>query len=210
MVPWPLQILLLGCFSYFSVPGALPQQAAASGTATEADQLQPALVALTQAVRQLRIDKWKAPGPVRDDAARNVNSIETDLDTTLPSLITATVPSSPTDSTLAPTFAVYRNIDALYDVVLRVSLTAELAAPDVETDALDHALARLESARKALGDSIAGGIRRQQQKVLALEAAAAAAPPPAPAAPTKTVVEDGPQSAPKAARKKKAAPPPPQ
>ena len=206
MLRWLTPFLLLCSLSFFSVPGALPQQAAAAGT----DDLQPALVALTQAVRQLRIDKWKAPGPVRDDAARNVNSIETDLDTTLPGLIAATEPSSPSGSTLAPTFAVYRNIDALYDVVLRVSLTAELAAPDVEIEALDHALSRLEAARKALGDSIAGGISQQQQKVLALQAAAAAAPPPPPAAPSKTVVEDGPQPATKTARKKKAAPPPPQ
>ncbi len=202
------------CVHFLSVAGlgTVLLLGSALGQAPPADSdLQPALVALTQAVRQLRIDKWKAPGPVRDDAARNVNSIENDLDTTLPGLIAATQSSSEGGgSTLAPTFAVYRNLDALYDVVLRVSLTAELAAPDVEIEALDHALARLEAARKALGDSIAGGISQQQKKVLALQAATTAPPSTPAASPSKTVVEDGPQPAAKAARKKKATTPPPQ
>jgi hypothetical protein len=196
LLPVLAAVLLLPCAPH----PAWAQQAAAAAP----DQLQPALVSLTQAIRQLRIDKWKAPGPVKDDAARNVDSIERDLNGTLPGLIDA-AQSAPS---IQASFAVYRNLDALYDVALRVSLTAELAAPDVEVEALDHALGRLEEARKELGDQIAASATRQQQSLAELQAAAArpvAAPTPPPAA--STVVQDGPQtkSAAKPARKKKAA-----
>ena len=189
------------------VPMAIVAQQPSSAAT---DQLQPALVSLTQAVRLVRVDKWKAPGPVREDASRNLDSIERDLDGTLPGLIAATQ----TTPSMSANFAVYRNLEALYDVVLRVSLTAELAAPDVESEALDHALAQLESARKGLGETIAGSIEQQQQTIVQLQAASSrvAAPPPPP--PTTTVVNDGPQpstrTAAKAAKKKKAAAPPPQ
>ncbi len=165
--------------------------------------LQPTLSELRSTIAGLHIAKWKAPGPVKDEALGNAGSINRDLENTLPALLQQ---ADATPQSVANTFAVYRNFDALYEVLLRVSGTAELAAPDEEAANLAHSLVTLDAARRALADSILSASRAQE---LALQQArqppptAAALPPPASA----TVVDDGPTAAP-AHRKPKAKPKP--
>jgi hypothetical protein len=89
--------------------------------------VQPALLDVQRTVGSLNTGRWKAPNEVRAAADRNVSSIQRDLVETLPNLLNQADAAS---GSVPPAFAVYRNIDALYDVLLRVSQTASLAAPD--------------------------------------------------------------------------------
>lgn len=171
--------------------------------------LQPTLAELRSTLAGLRIAKWKAPGPVRDEAEQNAASINRDLEGTLPGLLDQ-MDAAP--ASVAASFAVYRNLDALYEVVLRVSATADLAAPDVESNNLSHSLTTLEAARRALGDSILATSRaldlaRQQE-----QQHPAAAPTQPAAIPPTTLVKDGPAAAParRKARPRPATPPAPQ
>jgi hypothetical protein len=159
---------------------------------------------LRSTIAGLHIAKWKAPGPVKDEAQGNAGSIDRDLQGTLPALI-AQADAAP--QSVADSFAVYRNLDALYDVLLRVSGTADLAAPDDEAANLTHSLMTLEAARRALADSILSASHAeesalQQARQQLMVQRAPAPPPPA----TVTVVSDGPESATPAHKKPKPKP----
>jgi hypothetical protein len=162
--------------------------------------LQPALIDVQRSMSALTVSRWKAPSDVRNVAQENVASIERDLTDTLPALLSQ---ADAATGSVSPEFAVYRNIDALYDVLLRIYATASLAAPQGEADALYSSLQKLETARRQLGDTILSASQAREAEVVRLQAAVkAAAATPAQAAPAKTtVVDDGPAAS--AARKKK-------
>jgi hypothetical protein len=82
---------------------------------------------------------------------------------------------------------VYRNVDALYDTLLRVVETADLAAPSSEANALEAALSSLENARAQVGDAILSGAQVQQDQLIRLRTAIRAAEA-AERAPVKTTV----------------------
>jgi hypothetical protein len=172
-------------------------------TAPAIQALRPAVDKVSAVVAGLTISRWKAPGEVRTSTQQDVNSIQRDLSSTLPPLLD----QAQGPGALAPSFAVYRNIDALYDVLLRVSEMASLAGPGEEAAQLEDARASLEAARGQLGNSLLQTISVQDTRIVQLRsdlARAAQSKPPA-AAPTKIVVDDGPAPAPK--RKKKPAAP---
>ncbi|HZD49372.1 MAG TPA: hypothetical protein VE178_11565 [Silvibacterium sp.] len=156
----------------------------------------------------LNIARWKAPGEVRGAAQQNASSIQSDLANTLPSLITQ-ADASP--GTVPSSFSVYRNIDALYDVLLRVYATASLAAPENEANALGASLQRLEDARRQLGDAILGASKEHEAQIIQLQAAlkaanTARAEQPAPKT---AVIDDGPAATQTPKKKKKPATKPP-
>lgn len=137
-------------------------------------------------------------GSVRDAAQQNVDSIQRDLGSTLPGLL-AQADSAP--ESVSPSFAVYRNIDALYDVLLRVSEMANLAASSSESDAVASSLQRLESARRALGDAILQNSQRNEAQIVALRDQARTARPASGAQPTETIIDDGAEPAKKPRKK---------
>lgn len=156
------------------VPSAPPPAAPPSAT------LQPSLDVLRTALTIIHIDRWKAPTAVRDEAQSNLGSIQRDVQSTLPTLLTA-ADAAPTSA--AKALPVYRNVEALYDVLLRVDTTARLAAPSDQTSALDQALTRLDGSRRALGDQLQQTAAAQETQVVNLQAALKAVPPPAPPPP---------------------------
>ena len=163
---------------------------------------------IQRSISALNIQRWKAPGEVKNAAQQNTASIQRDLSDTLPGLLNK-ADAAPT--AVPPAFAVYRNIDALYDVLLRVSQTASLAAPQTEADGLFSSLSKLEGARSQLGDAILNASQQREDEVVKLEAAvraAAQAQAQAPS-PKASVVEDGPAPSSPAKKKKKPAPKPP-
>jgi hypothetical protein len=170
--------------------------------------LQPALTDVQRSMSALTISRWKAPNDVRNAAQQNAASIQRDLTDTLPPLLSQ---ADAAGGSVPQAFAVYRNIDALYDVLLRVYGTSSLAAPQGEADELFSSLQRLESARTQLGDAILGASQAREAEVVRLQAAVkAAAATPAPAAPAKTtVVDDGPAASTTKKKKKPAAKPAP-
>jgi hypothetical protein len=110
---------------------------------------------------------------------------------------------------LSPAFAVFRNLDALYDVLLRVTETAALAGSGSDAGSLEDARATLEDGRAKLGAWLLQSISAQDAQIAHMQATAAAKPAVAPAAPPKIVIDDGPEN-PKPRKKKPAPTPAPQ
>jgi hypothetical protein len=159
-----------------AAPPPAPQQTSRPPSAI----MQPAIETLRQTIWILRPEKWKASDGVRRETSSNVDSIHRDLTNTLPSLLTAADQAPDSVSRMLPA---YRNVEALYDVLLRVAEAANIAAPGKENDALERARTTLEDARRTLGDRLTSAALAQDQQVHSLQTALRAVPPaPAPVA----------------------------
>lgn len=179
--------------------GMLVSQTAASDASVAAqpalqkpsELLQPALATVRQTIDGLRIDKWKDVNGVRDETAANMNSIRTDLETTLPALL-ATADAAP--GSVVKVLPVFRNVDALYDVLLRIAQSGAICAPRPQVAALEQAVASLETSRRTLGDRLEGAASTQEQLLLDTQAALRARPVPvaAPVVPAPIVRETPP------------------
>ena len=189
-----------------AAPACFPQAAASPNqpnpaVAKASDLLHPALSQISQTVVALNISRWKAPNEVRSATQQNIDSIQRDLNNTLPGLLAA---ADAAPEAVSAVFPVYRNIDALYDVLLRVSQTANLAASQKEATDITGALERLESARADLGNAILNASKNNEAEMMKLrtaiqqEAAAKAAAPP-----KTTVVNDGPAPSTSTTKRKK-------
>jgi len=142
--------------------------------------VQPAIGALKQTLIAVHLEKWKMSKAVRDVTVGNINSIGRDVDSTLPSLL-ATADAAP--NSVAGMLPVSRNMAALYDVLLRVTVVAEVSAPKDQADALEQAMVNLEGTRHTFDDQVQGAaVLRDQQvsdlrKTLASRPAVVVAPP---------------------------------
>ena len=181
LFPSALSLILLGlpCTAFAQAPGLppAPAQAAQSPSAT----MQPALDDLQQVLGSLRPDKWKGPGEVREEASANIDSIHRDLQGTLPSLL-ASADAAP--NSVAQILPAFRNIEALYDVLLRVTEAGNLFAPNEQKQALEQTRAKLEDARRSLGERLQALAVAHEKQIHDLQAAVhAMASAPAPACP---------------------------
>jgi hypothetical protein len=168
--------------------------------------LRPALANVQAAIGNVNLSRWKASAATRTAVQQDIGSMQRDLNATLPGLVTSAEASGP--GVLAPSFAVFRNLDALYDVLLRVSETAALAGSESDAGSLEDARAGLEDGRGKLGAWLLQSIGAQDAQITRQQAPAAQAATPAPA-PSKIVVDDGP-TAPKPHKKKPVPTPAPQ
>lgn len=164
------------CLVSAAQPPAAQPPAAMQAQGTSSATMQPALDTLAQALEVLRPDKWKTPDAIKQETGSNIDSIHRDIQTTLPQLL-ATADAAP--NSVSQLLPAYRNVEALYDVLLRVAQVANLAAPGQQSAAIDHARASLEDARRALGDHLNSTVLTQEQQVHRLQAALRAVPPPA-------------------------------
>jgi hypothetical protein len=153
-------------------------------------QLQPALDSLGQTVGALNLDKWKK-GSIRDEAGANLSSIQRDLQSTLPPLLTQ---ADAVPQAMSRQLPIARNIDALYDVLLRVVDGARIAAPSDQFSQLQSAMTDLEKARHALNDGLQSMAAAQEKQIGDLQVALKSQPapvcpvvaaPPPPPPPTK-------------------------
>jgi hypothetical protein len=212
-------LLLLGCSwpAYAQAPQAPPAPpAAAAPPAAPAPagfasaNLRPALGNVQTVIANLNLAHWKVPNETRATVQQDIGSMQRDLTTTLPPLMMQADAAAATGpAALAPAFAVFRNLDALYDVLLRVAETAALTGPASDAGSLEDARAGLEDGRAKLGAWLLQSLGAQDAQVVRLQAQAAPQPGAAPPAPTKIVVNDGPDTA-KTRKKKPAATPAPQ
>ncbi len=159
----------------------------------------PALQSVGRAGSGVDLNKWKGSTAMREEVDANLASMQKDLQNTLPALLTA-ADAAPTSA--AASLPVLLNMDALYNVLLRVTIASRSGAPRDQNTALEQAAVLLDSARRDLGDVIVTAAKAQDKRIADLQAtvqqqaaalAAAAAPPPPPAAPA---------AAPKPKRKK--------
>jgi len=177
-----------------SAQSATPANGPADPPITVSATLRPALSQVGQSLSSISVRRWKAPSDVKSAADQDVSSIQRDLNGTLAGLLQQ---ADAAPGSVPAAFAVYRNVDALYDTLLRVVLTANLAASDQEAQSLQAALSTLESARGTLGDSILNASQSQQAQLVQIRAALARAATVQRAPVTTTVVDDGPAEKPK-------------
>lgn len=163
-------------FAQTPSPAGPPAQTAVLPSAT----LQPSLEILKSALGGTNVDRWKASNAIKGEASANLRSIANDITSTLPSLLAA-ADSAPNSA--ARVLPAYRNADALYDVLLRVVVSAHLYAPADQSSELQQALQSLEDSRRALGDQLILAAQAQETQVGRLEAQLRAIPPPQPPPP---------------------------
>ncbi len=137
-----------------------------SAQATVTATLHPALESVHKTLDGLHLDKWKK-GSIRDEAGQNVSQIIRDIDVNLPPLIQT---ADAAQGTLSKVLPVSRNINALYDVLLRVSEASRISGPDDQAAELQQALVTLGNARLALGDRIQGSADGLEKQVVDLRA----------------------------------------
>lgn len=126
--------------------------------------LQPALDQVGVSLRQIQIDHWKLSREWKAQIQSDANSIHQDLSAQLPALLQKTQ-TSPAE--IGPRLSVLRNVDALYDVLVRVTTAANLAGR-ADAPALESALQRLELARKTTADGLLQAVAGQDQEVVQL------------------------------------------
>ena len=180
-----------------AVNPAQPRTQASLVLGNALQQVSIATAHLRRALDSINVPKWKAPGDVRQTTMSDVDSMQRDVTDTLPNLINTALADP---AKISPAFAVYRNVDALYDVLLRVSETAQLAGSN-DAPFLEDQRSGLEDARTQLGAALLQSAQAQDAEVVHLRSAAVAAPPPPP--PAKTVIDDGPATKSKSTTTKK-------
>lgn len=150
-----------------SAPPAAPQSIQTASTI-----MQPALDEVLRATGDLSPEHWRTSNAMRQETAANIDSIRRDLTGSLPSLLNA---ADRAPNSVAQILPAYRNVEALYDVLLRVTETSRMSASKQQTAALEQALNELEGARRALGERMQTVAVAREQRVHDLEAAARAA-----------------------------------
>ena len=100
-------------------------------------------------LQALRIDKWKTESDQKRQAQGNADSLVRNMTAALPTMITAarTNPNS-----FAANFKLYRNISALYDVMLPLTESAGAFGQKGEFQALGEQLQRWDEIRRQFGD----------------------------------------------------------
>jgi hypothetical protein len=181
-----------GPVSYTSVTqlnGLLEQLETASKT-TQAD------------LTKLRIERWKTDGSSKKQALSDVESIQRNLQNALPEMI-GQLRNSPEDMTA--TFKLYRNLDALYDVVSGVVEMAGAFGAKDDFQALSNDLNSFEGTRKQLAERMNTLATSKEQEIVRLRADLKTAQAAIPAAPPKKIVIDDNEPAKKPVAKKKPA-----
>jgi len=171
----------------------LPTAPAQPSSAAPSDLLKPALADLSQTINGLKLEKWKG-GSVRSEAAANVASIQKDLQGALANLL-ADADAAP--DSLGKLLPVSRNVDALYDVLLRVVDGARVAGSGDQVAQLQQTIFNLEKARQALNTRIEETAEIREKEVVDLRVALKTQP-----APVCPVIPPTPPTAAAAAKKK--------
>ncbi len=157
----------------------------------------------TQAdLTKLRIERWKTDNSAKKQAVADVDSIQRNLQNALPEMI-AQLHNSPED--LPATFKLYRNLDALYDVLGGVVESAGAFGPKDDFQALSNDLSSFESARKQLAERLENLAGSKEQEIVRLRAELKTAQAAIPAPPPKKIVVDDNEPAKKPVVKKKPA-----
>jgi hypothetical protein len=183
-----------GPVSYASVTqlnGLLAQLEGASKT-TQAD------------LSKLRIERWKTDGSYKKQSLSNVDSIQRNLQGALPEII-GQLRTAPED--LPATFRLYRNLDALYDVLGSVVESTGAFGSKDDLQALSNDLSNFEGTRKQFAGRIETLASSKEAEITRLHAELKTAQAAIPAAPPKIKVIDDNEPKKPAPKKKPAAKP---
>ncbi len=201
-------ILFVAAFSCLAQNTASPQQSAPTAPAYGSQpntQLAPVLSQIEQAAQQsnldlakLRIEKWKTDGDTKNQSSANAQSLMRNLIGALPEML-AGVRNAP--NSLAPTVKLYRDLNAVYDVLSSLTESAGAFGPKDDYRALATDSQSLDASRRALGDYLENAAAIKDAQVQDLLARAATVAKAAPV--TRTVVDDNEPPKPVTRKKKK-------
>lgn len=136
---------------------------------------------------RLRIEHWKTDNSSKRTALTNVDSVQRNLQGALPEII-AGLRAAPED--LPATFKLYRNLDALYDVLGNVVELAGAFGSKDDVQALANDLSAFESTRKQLAERIETLSSAKEAEIVRLRTDLKTAQAAAPAEPPKKIVVD--------------------
>jgi hypothetical protein len=162
-------------------------------------QLETTAKAAQDDLGKLRIEKWKTDGNTKRQTLNNVDSIQRNLQSALPEII-GQLRNSPED--MPATFKLYRNLDALYDVLGSVAESAGAFGPKDDFQAVSNDLNSFEGTRRQLAERLANLASSKEQEITRLRADLKTAQAAVPAAPAKKVVVDDNEPAKKPVKKK--------
>jgi hypothetical protein len=167
-------------------------------------QLETTSKAAQADLANLRIERWKADAASKRQALGNVDSIQRNLQNALPEIVEK-LRAAPED--VPATFKLYRNLDALYDVLGSVVESTGAFGSKDDLQALANDLKGFESTRKALAERLENVSTAKEAEIVRLRSdlKAAQAQAAIPAAPPKKVVVDDTEPPKKPAVKKKPA-----
>jgi hypothetical protein len=207
-----LLLVAVSSFSQVAAPVGTSQPAGASQTQPMPYGLSQALAQLEQVapatvrdINQVRVDKWKTDGKYKDQSRGNAQSLQRNLNAALPGLIQQ-VKANPAN--IAPALKLYRNVNALYDVLASFTESAGAFGSKDDYNALANDVSNLDAVRRSLADQLEQMASSQDAQVARLssqlqasrQAATTAATPP-----KRIVVDDTKPAAKKTSTKKKPA-----
>ena len=131
------------------------------------DSIRPALGQVTSTLDRVQINHWKISRDLKRQMHSDVDSIQQDISSQVPGLL-AKAQAAPKE--IAPQLAVMQNVNALYDVLVRVSTAATLGGNKADSGALEDALQGLESSRKTLSDQLLRAAAFQDQRIVQMQA----------------------------------------
>jgi hypothetical protein len=150
-------------------------------------QLQQTARSMQGDLQKTRIEKWKTDGGTKKQSLADVDSIQRNLQSTLPDTI-AQLNASPED--LGASFKLYRNLDALYDVFGSVAEAAGAFGSKDEFQSLDNDLNGLKTARRAFAERMQKLTASKEDELTRLRAQVKTLTAAPPAPPKKIVVDD--------------------
>ena len=151
---------------------------------------------------KLRIEHWKADSGYKKQALGNVDSIQRNLQGALPEML-AKLRSTPED--LPATFKLYRNLDALYDVLGSVVEGAGAFGSKDDLQSLSNDLSSFEGTRKQLAERIENLSSAKEAEIARLRTDLKTAQAAIPVEPPKKIVVDDTEPPKKPVAKKKPA-----
>jgi hypothetical protein len=147
--------------------------------------LQQTSLQIQEDLTHLRIEKWKTDSRTKHQSDSDVESIQRNLQTALPGIL-GELKNSPENTAI--TFKLYRNLDALYDVMSSVVESTGAFGGKEEFQSIDKDLGSLEDSRHALADRMDKVATAKESEIGQLRAALQTARAEIP--PKKTIVDD--------------------
>ncbi len=137
-------------------PAAAPAAATTPATAAAPSDpllgpIEQASLATLQDLGALRIDKWKTDGQSKEALQQQASALQRNLAAALPELVKQ-VRAHPGD--LAASFKLYRNLNALYDVLAPLADAAGRVGPQSEFQSLAQDASAFDRARRAFADRL--------------------------------------------------------
>jgi hypothetical protein len=142
--------------------------ASANQLSTLLSQLEDASQAAQLDLAKIRIEKWKADSGTKRQAEGNSESIQRNLKSALPEIISE-LRASP--ESLTSTFKLYRNLDALYDVFESVAESAGAFGSKDEFQSLENDVSTFERLRRSVAERMESLAGAKEVEVTRLRAA---------------------------------------